>query len=195
MTPLRAGRPLRYWITDRAQLGTRPLLEVARRVLDAGIDFVQVREKDLGDRAAYELAARMVRVAARTGARVLVNGRLDIALAAGAAGVHLPSNGLSARVVRGHAPEGFLIGVSTHSIAEGMRAARERADYVLLGPIFPTPSKLRYGPALGLRYLTRACRRIPIPVLALGGISEADASEVVRAGAAGIAAIRLFQKT
>lgn len=135
-----------------------------------------------------------VHAASGTRCRILVNGRADIALAAPANGVHLPSAGLLATNIRGWLPKGFLIGVSAHSKQEAARAAANGADYVLLGPVYPTESKLSYGPPLGLEYFRQACHKLPIPALGLGGIDPEHVSFVLDAGAAGVAGIRLFQK-
>lgn len=187
-------RPLFYYITDRKQLADKPLLWCIGRAIGWGVDFVQIREKDLCDRSLYELTRKVVQAASGTHCRILVNGRADIALAACADGVHLPSAGLLATNIRPWLPRGFLIGVSTHLRQEGVRAAAAGADYVLLGPIYPTESKLRYGPPLGLDYFRQACRALPIPVLGLGGIRPEHVSPVLEAGAAGVAGIGLFQK-
>ncbi len=163
-------------------------------MIATGVDFIQIREKDLPDRPLFELASQAVTLARGTLCKVLVNGRPDIALAAGAHGVHLPSRGLHASDLRSWLPGDFLVGVSVHSIREAMQAQREGADYVLLGPVFLTPSKVLYGPPLGLRYLQRACRAVSVPLLALGGIGVDHIDSVLRAGAAGIAGISLFQR-
>jgi thiamine-phosphate pyrophosphorylase len=123
----------------------------------------------------------------------MVNGRADIALAAGAHGVHLPSQGLRLADLKSWLPPGFLAGVSIHSIREGRLAASQEADYVLLGPVFPTPSKARFGPPLGLDYLRRARDSLPVPVVALGGIKPDNIASVLNVGVAGVAGISLFQ--
>lgn len=170
------------------------MLSCIRRAASRGVDFIQLREKDLTDRELFELVSHAVSAVKGTRCRILVNGRADIGLAAGADGVHLPSGGLGISDLRPWLPRGFLVGVSAHSLRDAMRAYAERADYVLLGPVFPTESKLRYGPPLGLDYLRRVCARVQLPVFGLGGIS-ADRIEMVReAGAAGVAGISLFQK-
>jgi len=129
---------------------------------------------------------------------VIVNDRLDVALAAGAAGVHLGRESLGAREVvswcrGGHAPAEFLVGVSCHSLAEAREAERAGAGYIFFGPVFDTPSKRGMGEPQGLARLGEICRVVKIPVLAIGGVSEENAGECIRAGAAGIAAIRMFQ--
>ena len=153
------------------------------------VDWLQVREKHLPARVLTE----MVRELVGRGPRVIVNTRVDVALAAGAAGVHLPGSSIAPSLVRRWVGAGFLIGVSCHSIGEVERAAGEGADYVFLSPIFASPSKPGYGPALGVGLLGEACGRVGIPVLALGGVSEGNAGACVAAGAAGFASISAFQ--
>ena len=161
------------------------------------MDWIQIREKDLSAREMLEVSRRAV-AAART-TKILVNDRLDVALAAGAAGVHLGGESVPvAEAVHwrraGHAPAGFLIGASCHSLEEVLTGESSGADYVFFGPVFATPSKLPYGAPQGIERLTKVCRQARIPVIAIGGITAANADECLRGGAAGIAAIRLFQQ-
>jgi thiamine-phosphate pyrophosphorylase len=199
------SQPLLCYVTDGRsvappgpELGGRArLLEVIERAAAAGVDWIQLRENDLPTNALRELAGRAVERAG-TRSRVLINDRFDVALVAGAAGVHLGAQSLPvAEVARWrrarHGPEEFLIGASCHSLYDARAAENEGADYVFFGPVFFTPSKLTYGPSQGLRRLEEVCHSVKIPVLAIGGITLECAAECVRAGAAGIAAIRLFQ--
>jgi len=181
---------LRYYITDRHGLGgTEALLRSIDRAVDLGVEFIQVREKDMSARDLFSLVKQIV----SSNSRVLVNDRLDVALAAGAHGVHLPANSPAPSRYRKIVPEGFLISVSCHSVAEVRRAEHEGADFALLGPIFETPSKRAYGQPLGLRVLHEATHSTAIPVFALGGIAEKNQAFCRRAGAVGIAGIRMFQ--
>jgi thiamine-phosphate pyrophosphorylase len=190
-----ARRPLYYYVTDRRRLHPRDFQARVRQLIRWGIDFVQIREKDLADRELFLLVSRVVASARRTTCRVLVNGRADVALAAGAHGVHLPSAGLRIDDIRPWLPGGFLVGVSVHSRSEAVQACTSGADYLLLGPIFPTPSKAGMGSPLGLAAFQDICSEIPIPVIGLGGIGAESAQAVLRAGAAGVATIRLFQES
>jgi len=189
-----ARRPLFYYITDRKRLHGISLMACIHRAVGRGVDFIQIREKDLDDREVFDLTRGALAHTIRTQCRVLVNGRADIALAAGADGVHLPSTGLQIKDIRKWTPDDFLIGVSVHTPAEIRSACAQGADYLLLGHIFPTESKAGYGPPLGLRKLKNACRISTVPVLGLGGITPDVIDSVLRTGAAGVAGISLFQK-
>ena len=175
-------------ISDLSSL-SEPFADWLGRLADIGA--LQIREKSLDDRAVLELA-REAR-AALPNAVILVNGRLDIALAAGADGAHLPADGVPIDALRRRFGPGVLLGRSTHTFEEVEAALREGADYVTFGPVYPTPSKERYGPPRGLDELARASR-LPIPVYALGGVTLSRFGEVAAAGAAGVAGIRLFQE-
>jgi thiamine-phosphate pyrophosphorylase len=167
-----------------------------RAAAAAGVDWVQIREKDLSGRELQVLAREAV--AGCGSARVIVNDRLDVALAAGAAGVHLGRESLSVRDVvgwcrSGNAAAEFLIGVSCHSMEEAREAEGAGANYIFFGPVFNTPSKRGMGEPQSVARLGEICRGVAIPVVAIGGITEENARECIRAGAAGIAAIRMFQ--
>ncbi len=181
-----------YAITDRHAL-QGPLLDAVARLLAAGLDLLQIREKDLGGAALWELACAVRALANPRRTRILLNGRADIALAAGLDGVHLPAGGPPPAAFRPILPAGFLIGVSTHSVAEAVAAERDGADFVVFGPVFDTPSKRAYGPPLGLERLGAAAAAVDLPLFALGGVSLDNAASCLRAGAAGIAAVSLFQ--
>jgi thiamine-phosphate pyrophosphorylase len=188
-------------VTDRKALrngaGVRELLDRIRIAVDAGVDWVQIREKDLAARELLELAREAV---AAGSARILINDRLDVALAAGADGVHLGHASLAAREVvawcrRGNAPPDFLIGVSCHSLEGAKEAESDGTSYTYFGPIFETPSKIPFGAPHGVAELAAVCSAVRIPVIAIGGVNESNAAECLRAGAAGIAAIRMIQGT
>ena len=181
-----------YYITDRRQLGgdLAVAIEAACR---AGVDWVQIREKDLSARELEGLTRRAVDLAGPGATRILVNSRVDVALAASAAGVHLPSDAPPASAVRRATPDGFLVGVSCHSVDEVRRAKKEGADFVVFGPVFDTASKRSYGPPPGVALLKEACGAAQIRVLALGGVTLENAAACLDAGAAGLAGISLFQ--
>jgi thiamine-phosphate pyrophosphorylase len=163
------------------------------QALAAGLDWIQIREKDLSGQALFELCRAAVGLPNPRGTKLFVNGRADVALAAALDGVHLPADSPSPSAFRACVGQGFRIGVSCHSV-EALRAAEEAgADYAFYSPIFETVSKPGYGPALGLDALARACAAVKIPVLALGGVSVENAHACAAAGAAGVAGISLFQ--
>ena len=164
-----------------------------RRALRSGVSWIQIREKDLSAREQFELVRAILKLPNPRGVKILVNTRVDIALAARADGVHLPSNSPAPHVWRELVPPRFLIGVSCHSLAEIQAAEREGADYALFGPVFDPISKPANSPAVGLTGLSRAAAAVKIPVLALGGITRTNAESCVAAGAAGIAGISVFQ--
>jgi thiamine-phosphate pyrophosphorylase len=195
------------------------LLQHIERAVAAGVDWIQIREKDLNARELVELTRSAVAAAMHAGlnvtkaeegsgakggvaraARVIVNDRVDVALAGGAAGVHLGATSAPAtEVIRwlraGNAPADFLAGVSCHELGEAIAAEKAGANYIFFGPIFETPSKKAFGPPQGIKRLAEICSSVRIPVLAIGGITGGTAPSCLRAGAAGIAAIRMFQET
>ena len=175
-------------VSDRGSLPL-PLETWLRALAAAEIGAVQIREKDLEDGALYDLARRY-RAALPPAIRLLVNGRVDVALAAGADGVHLPSDGLPVAALRARFGPGALIGRSTHRLEEVERARDEGADYVTFGPVYPLAGKAL---PVGLGELERAAAA-GVPVYALGGVTLERFGELAGAGAAGIAAIRLFQR-
>jgi thiamine-phosphate pyrophosphorylase len=177
----------RYYITDRKSAGgLRDLLEIIRDQMSLGVDMIQIREKDLSARELHEFTLAVLEVRERefvgkSSSRILLNSRSDVASAAGADGVHLPS-GAPAAVL-----PGLLVGRSCHTLAEVVEA---KADFVTFGPIFDTPGK---GEPLGLEALCAACQ-LGKPVYALGGLNWDNAASCLHAGATGIAGIRLFQQ-
>lgn len=166
---------------------------IARNLASGGVDWIQMREKDLSARELFELVRKVKALPNPSGAKILVNSRIDVALAAEASGAHLPADSPGAKVWRGITPAGFLIGTSCHSAEDVCRAAAEGADYAMFGPVFDPISKPASGPARGLAELRRAASAVKIPVIALGGITRANIGTCTEAGAAGIAGISLFQ--
>ena len=178
-----------YLITDRRQAPGGDILRAVEGALDGGIRAVQLREKDLPGKELYLLAKRMRELTARHGARLLVNDRVDVALAVGADGVHLGGASMPASAARTLLGEEALIGCSTHGVRELREAAAQGADFATFGPVYPTPSKAAYGPPVGVIALAEACRETAIPVFALGGVKKENAGEAIGAGAFGIALI------
>jgi thiamine-phosphate diphosphorylase len=176
-------------VSDRRRLPVGAFPDLAREAALAGVDQLQVREKDLASASLLALVAAVVAATRGTAARVLVSSRPDVAEAAGAAGVQLPEQGLPVAEVKRSFPA-LTLGASRHSLEGALRAEAEGADFVLLGPIFATPGKEMRS--LGLPLLREAAARLRIPVLAIGGIDRKTAPQALQAGAAGLAAIRAF---
>jgi thiamine-phosphate pyrophosphorylase len=206
-------RPILCYVTDRRSLPLSTstdahhlLFDAVERAAAAGVDWIQLREKDFSGKEWEELVRESLRRVSRSGAatRLFVNDRLDVALSCGAGGVHLSENGIPVSEAcrlrdeffhsRGENRD-FLVGVSCHSLGASLGAARAGADYIYFSPIFNTPSKANYGPPQGLDRLAFICGAVAIPVIAIGGISAENAVGCLQAGAAGVAAIRMFQES
>jgi thiamine-phosphate pyrophosphorylase len=211
----RDSEPILCYVTDRHSLPAAPqkdlmdlLQKKIERLATAGIDWIQLREKDLSGKQsaslAHEALNRFSKQAAqsKSATRIIVNDRFDVALAEQAGGVHLGENSLpleEAKRLLLTSPaaqtfaDDFILGVSCHSLEAAESAASSGADYIFFGPIFTTTSKAAFGPPQGLGRLAEVCSAVNIPVLAIGGITLANVSSCFSAGASGIAAIRLFQ--
>ena len=209
----KSERPILCYVTDRRSLplststdAHRLLFDSVERAAATGVDWIQLREKDFSGKEWEELVVESLRRIALFGSscRIFVNDRLDVALSCGAGGVHLSENGIPVSDAcrlrdeffssRGEKPD-FLIGVSCHSLGASLGAARAGADYIYFSPIFNTPSKANYGPPQGIDRLAAICRAVAIPVIAIGGMSAENAASCLQAGAAGVAAIRMFQES
>ena len=189
--------PIIYPITSgKSTPQTTPdVLRFLQNVVKAQLPLVQIREKSLPARELYKLTKSAVEITLGSQTRLLVNDRVDIALAAGADGVHLTAQSLPADVVRKICGPEFLIGVSTHSLAEAQAAQTGGADFVVFGPIFDTESKRVFGAPQGLDKLREVTDELgEFPVLAIGGITRDNLDACVSAGASGIAGISLFEQ-
>ena len=158
-------------------------------VIEAGVKAIQLREKDLSTRELLDMAHWLRDLTNEYGSKFLINDRVDIALAVKADGVHLGQNSMPASAAKKISGGRLLIGVSTHSIEEAVQAEKEGADFITLGPIYETPSKLKYGQPIGIATLKEAKSRVSLPVFAIGGIDTDRVTEVMNAGADGIALI------
>ena len=161
-----------YLITDRKQTLEKPLGDLIENSLKGGIKAVQLREKDLDDRKLFTIAKRLKTLTHRLGAKLFINDRIDIALAVDADGLHLGQESVSPKIARKQFGENKLIGVSTHSLNEAIRAEADGADFITIGPIYDTPSKRRYGQPIGLNELDRVAKKLKIPAFAIGGIKK-----------------------
>lgn len=178
-----------YLVTDRRQTAGRPLHVVIEQALAAGVRAVQLREPDLPTRGLLDLAKDLRALTAMHKAQLLINDRLDLALAVGADGVHLRASSLPVAAARRIMGSNRLVGISTHSLDEVMRAQQDGADFAVLGPIYDTPSKRGFGAPIGLGAIEKAAAQCRIPIFAIGGVSASRAAELRRAGASGVALI------
>jgi len=178
-----------YVVTDEDIGRGRSHVELARAAATGGADAIQLRDKNLSGRALFEAAVAIREITHDAGSLFIVNDRLDVALAAGADGVHLGENDLPIRGARRIAPPGFIIGASVSSVATAVGAAEEGADYVALSPTFATGSKGDAGPGHGLAMLAAIRSAVALPLIAIGGITAENVADVITAGADGIAVI------
>jgi thiamine-phosphate pyrophosphorylase len=186
------GLPGVCFVTDRHAAGDRPILEVATAAIQGGASLLQVREKDLSAKDLLRLVLDLRAAAHAIGServRIVVNDRLDVAVAAKAAGVHLPSTGLPVAAVRQKVGRKFLIGRSVHGLAEAREAEKAGADYLVFGPVFATPSKIGLGEPQGAATLAKLVQAVRVPVWAIGGIQPENAALLRGTGIAGVAAI------
>ncbi len=199
--PLNLTKPILYLITaGLTSENSTPeskdfenILELVSAAVDARISLVQLREKRLNALRLFELAKRAAQITRASATRLLVNDRADIAVAAGADGVHLSTRSVESGIIRDCFGENFLIGCSTHSLSEVVAARDGGADFVVFGPIFQTDSKAQYGAPIGVEVLKETTKEMALyPIVALGGISALNARECLGAGASGIAGIGLF---
>lgn len=202
--PLSRSRHLICLVTDRHRLlgdlaggngagAIDRLVELAGAAGRAGVDLIQIRERDLEAGDLTRLVRRCVSAVAGTRSMIVVNDRADVAVAAGAHGLHLRSDSIEAARVRRLVPADFIVGRSVHSVEEATVATRAGGlDYLILGTLFPTPSKEANHRLTTMTGLAGACAVVPIPILAIGGLTLERAEEVASMGAAGIAAIGLF---
>ncbi|MBP2146204.1 thiamine-phosphate pyrophosphorylase [Methanofollis sp. W23] len=178
-----------YVVTDREVGGGRSHLDQARLAVAGGADVVQVRDKEMSTADLLRTAQAVRAVTASAGALLIVNDRLDVALAAGADGVHLGQDDLPVAAARALAPPGFVIGVSVGDVAEARAAVAGGADYLALSPIFSTWTKADAGPGHGLATLHEIRGAVSVPLLGIGGIGPENVAEVIAAGAEGVAVV------
>jgi thiamine-phosphate pyrophosphorylase len=202
--PLNLQKPVVYLITSgkttfqttAASEDFIGLLRLVEAAVAARVSLLQLREKNLTTRVLYDLTIKAVEITRNSATRLLVNDRADVASAAGADGVHLTTQSIETSVIRQTFGDKFLIGTSAHSLHEVQKASEDKADFAVFGPIFDTLSKGAYGNPQGLTELTRVAAEVkPFPVLALGGVTLDKVADCFRAGASGVAGIRLLNDT
>jgi thiamine-phosphate pyrophosphorylase len=186
---LKSGERL-YAITDRKLFSAPCSMYLAvESVLEAGAGIVQLREKDLTVRELFDMAIWMRELTKEYGAKLMINDRVDVALAVEADGVHLGRNSIPVQTVKKIAGSKLMIGVSTHNKDEAIEAERDGADFITLGPVYETPSKMKYGTPIGVDIIREVKNMISIPLYAIGGIKRDKVREVREAGADGVAVI------
>ncbi len=178
-----------YLVTDRALARGRPLADVVRAAVAGGVTCVQLREKEASAREFAAAARELLALLRPLGVPLIVNDRIDVALAAGADGVHVGQQDLSVADARRLGPPGWIVGVSAESVADAARAERDGADYVGASPVFATPTKADHAPPLGLAGLRALRAATKLPLVAIGGIHVGNARETIRAGADGLAVV------
>lgn len=178
-----------YLITDRKQTERNNIVKALRKALDGGVKAVQLREKDLDTRELLKLAYKMRELTDKYDSKLFINDRFDIALAVGADGVHLTQAGVPVDAVRKTVKKELMIGVSTHSLREAKEAEKGGADFITFGPVYRTPSKIKYGVPVGVDALKEVSSKMKIPVFALGGVTKSRIADVKKAGAFGVSMI------
>ena len=178
-----------YLVTDRALARGRPLADVVRAAVAGGVTCVQLREKEASAREFAVAARELLALLRPLGVPLIVNDRIDVALAAGADGVHVGQQDLSVADARRLGPPGWIVGVSAESVADAARAERDGADYVGASPVFATPTKADHAPPLGLAGLRALRAATKLPLVAIGGLHAGNARETIRAGADGLAVV------
>jgi len=185
--PCNIDRFLIYLIADAALVRLRPLTELVELAVEGGVTAVQYRDKQATRQERIDLACRLQKVVSRHDVPLIVNDHVDVALAVGAAGVHVGQDDMQADIVRSRAGDEFMVGVSTHNVDEACRACEAGADYVGFGPVFPTRTKVDTAPVTGIDGLRAFVAQVDIPVIAIGGITSDTAGAVIDAGADGVA--------
>ena len=186
--------PPLYVVTDRHQTGEDRLLRILGDIIPEQGMMVQIRERDLGSRELLRFVEAVHRLAHPFRVPCLINDRVDLVLATQAAGVHLRSDSMPTKEARKCLGTGYLIGKSVHSAEEALQSEKEGADFVVLGPVYETPSKRQYGPPLGVPVIREASRHCTIPVYAIGGMTPSRVENVMASGAAGVAVVSsIFQ--
>ena len=186
--------PPLYIVTDRHQIGEDGFLQILGDIIPEQGLMIQIRERDLGCRELLRFVEAVHRLAHPFRVPCLINDRVDLVLATQAAGVHLRADSMPIKEARKCLGAGYLIGKSVHSAKEAIQSQQEGADFMVLGPVYDTPSKRQYGPPLGIRVIREASEHCTVPVYAIGGMTPSRVEAVTAAGAAGVAVVSsIFQ--
>jgi len=183
-----------YLVTDRRLMADRPLIDLIGRAAAAGVDRIQIREKDLGGGELHRLALLAVEAIRGKRSTLFINDRLDVAMAVEASGVHVGRSALPPDAARRIGGENLVIGASAHTLDEALGAQDAGADYLFLGPVFHTPSKAAYGPPLGISRLEAILGKVRLPVYAIGGISPQKLDLLRKLPLAGVAMVSAFAR-
>ena len=178
-----------YLVTDRSLAAGRTTLDIVAAAIRGGVSCVQLREKDCGAREFIAEAMAVRPLLAQHGVPLIINDRVDVALAVKAGGVHLGQKDMPCRLARELLPKGMIIGISAESLEDAMAAEKDGADYIGVSPIYATPTKTDTAAPLGLENLRRIRARVKLPLVGIGGLNAGNAAEVIRHGADGVAVV------
>ncbi|MGD0883508.1 MAG: thiamine phosphate synthase [Thermodesulfovibrionales bacterium] len=185
-----------YLVTDRKLFANiSSLYNAVEEALGSGVKAVQLREKDMAIRKLLSMAYYMRKLTAHYCAKLFINDRVDVAIAVDADGVHLTRNSIPASAAKKASKGRLVVGVSTHTLGEAADAVKEEADFITFGPVYQTPSKLKYGEPVGINALKEVCSEVSLPVFAIGGIREDRVREVMDCGCEGVAVISAILKS
>ncbi|TAN60076.1 thiamine phosphate synthase [bacterium] len=189
MPQTKQNLPTLCLITDRRRCVADGLIQTVAKALTAGVRLIQLREKDLSGKELFKYAEALREVTLKHGALLIINGRADVAIAVKADGVHLGQTDYSPNDILPFVPKGFIVGVSTHSKEEAIKAEKDGAHYITFGPVWPTPSKAGYGKPVGIEKLREVVKSVTIPVFAIGGVKKQNVNTALISEAHGIAII------
>lgn len=189
MSVITSPFPPLYVVTDRLRTGEDRFLRILEDIIPEQGMMIQIREKDLDTRELLRFVQAVQQLALPFRVPCVINDRVDLVLATKATGVHLRADSMPTKEARQCLGDGYLIGKSIHSAEEALQSEQDGADFVVLGPVYETPSKQQYGPPLGIDVIREAVRHCAIPVYAIGGLTPARVEQVMAAGAAGVAVI------
>jgi thiamine-phosphate pyrophosphorylase len=178
-----------YLVTDRGLSGGRSTLDIVSRAVAGGVSCVQLREKNINTREFIEEAMAVRRVLKKSKVPLIINDRVDVAMAVGADGVHLGQGDMPCKMAREMLPGSMVIGISAESMRDAVYAERDGADYIGVSPIYQTPTKPDAAKPLGLEGLERIRKNVGLPLVGIGGLKAENAAEVIKRGADGVAVV------